>query len=58
VVGLRITVAGRPGPWFELQQSRGLAEGVAGRVYIHHRHLAQLLAGLGEAGVPLVAGLT
>ena len=53
VVGLRIQVGGRPGPWFELQQSRGTAEGVGGRVFIHHRQLAQLLAGIGEAGVPL-----
>lgn len=53
VVGLRIQVAGRPGPWFELQQSRGESEGIGGRVYLHHRQLAQLLAGVGEAGVPI-----
>lgn len=61
VVGLRqflpgrdgLPLTARPGPWFELQQSRGPAEGLGGRVFIHHRHLAQLLAGVGEAGVPL-----
>lgn len=53
VVGLKLSVGGRPGPWFELQQSRGASEGVAGRVYMHHSHLARLLGGIGEAGVPL-----
>lgn len=57
VVGLRQLVGGIPGPWFELQQSRGPAEGVAGRVYLHHRDLARLLAGVGEAAVPLPAGV-
>lgn len=56
-VGLRLVLAGRPGPWFELQQSRGPAEGHNGRVFIHHRHLAQLLAGIGEAAVPFTAGV-
>ncbi len=51
VVGLRMAHAGRPGPWFELQQSRGPSEGRNGRIFLHHRHLAQLLAGIGEAGV-------
>lgn len=53
VVGLRLSVAGRPGPWFVLQQSRGVAEGNGGLVYLHHTHLAGLLAGRGEAAVPL-----
>lgn len=54
VVGIkRRAVDGRPGPWFVLQQSRGAGEGLAGRVYLHHAHLAGLLAGVGEAAVPL-----
>jgi hypothetical protein len=52
-VGLQRTVAGRPGPYFVLQQSRGAAEGVGGLVYLHHRHLSGLLAGHGEAAIPL-----
>jgi hypothetical protein len=54
-VGLRLALGGRPGPWFVLQQSRGTAEGDGGLVYLHHAHLARLLAGVGEAGVPLPA---
>lgn len=58
VVGLkRGPLGGRPGPWFELQQSRGRTEGVGGRVYLHHTQLARLLGGIGEAGVPLPAEL-
>jgi hypothetical protein len=54
VVGLRLgMLGGSAGPWFELQQSRGPAEGNAGRVYMHHTALGRLLAGVGEAGVPL-----
>lgn len=52
-VNLRMALAGRPGPWFQLQQSWGPSEGVDGMVYIHHRDLAALLAGQGEAAVPL-----
>jgi hypothetical protein len=52
-VGLRTAVAGRPGPYFVLQQSRGVTEGQGGLVYLHHSHLSRLLAGRGEAGVPL-----
>lgn len=50
---LRLSLAGRPGPWFQLQQSWGVDEGVGGMVYLHHRDLALLLAGQGEAAVPL-----
>lgn len=54
VVGLRRAVpGGLPGPHFILQQSRGPAEGLGGLVLIHHTHLGQLLAGVGEAAVPL-----
>jgi hypothetical protein len=57
VVGLRLQVAGRPGPFFELQQSRGTSEGSGGRVFLHHSQLRTLLAGRGEAAVPLPAEL-
>lgn len=58
VVGLRLgLLGGSAGPWFELQQSRGRSEGMSGRVYVHHSHLARLLAGRGEAAVPLPAEL-
>lgn len=53
VVGLLQAVAGRRGPWFVLQQSRGLSEGVGGLIYVHHAHLQRLLAHAGEAAVPL-----
>lgn len=55
VIGLRLQLPGGhgAGPWFVLQQSRGPAEGVGGLVHVHHADLAQLLAGVGEAAVPL-----
>lgn len=46
-------LAHAPGPYFAIQQSRGPAEGVDGVVYLHHTHLARMLAGQGEAGIPL-----
>ncbi len=57
VVGFRMSpLADRPGPWFVLQQSRGVDEGAGGLVYLHHAHLGQLLAGRGEAAVPIRGG--
>lgn len=53
LVGLRMAVAGRPGPFFVAQQSRGPAEGDGGRIYLHHKALAGLLAGVGEAAIPI-----
>jgi hypothetical protein len=53
LVGLRMAVAGRPGPFFVAQQSRGPAEGDGGRIYLHHKTLAGLLAGVGEAAIPI-----
>jgi hypothetical protein len=47
------TVAGRPGPWFGGLQSYGEAVGDHGVVWFHHADLAALLAGVGEAAVPL-----
>jgi hypothetical protein len=54
VVGLIVSRPG--GPWFELQQSRGPALGDGGRVLIHHRYLTKLLAGRGEAAIPIPPG--
>jgi hypothetical protein len=53
VLGLVPSRGGRPGPFFVLQQSRGYAHGDAGLVYLHHRDLAALLRGVGEAAVPV-----
>jgi len=50
-------LASRPGgPWFVAQQSRGEQLGDRGRVLIHHKHLAGLLAGVGEAAIPVPPG--
>jgi len=56
LVEFRMTVAGRPGPWFGAQQSRGPLEGRGGIVYLHHKDLARLLAGVGEAAIPVPPG--
>jgi hypothetical protein len=58
VIGLRLQLRLHrtdvlPGPFFVLQQSRGEEEGDAGLVYLHHADLARMLAGVGEAAVPL-----
>jgi hypothetical protein len=56
LVGL---VTSKPGgPWFVAQQSRGPKVGDHGRVLIHHKDLARLLAGVGEAAVPVPPGAT
>jgi len=52
----RTEVAGRPGPWFGWQNSQSADYGDDGVGWVHHRDLARLLAGVGEAAVPLVAG--
>jgi len=50
-------LASRPGgPWFVAQQSRGPSVGDGGRVLIHHRDLSRLLAGVGEAAIPVPPG--
>lgn len=56
VVGIVLQRAGQPGPFFVLQQSRGEAEGDRGLVYLHHKHLSALLAGVGEAAIPIPPG--
>jgi hypothetical protein len=54
LVGL---VTSRPGgPWFVAQQSRGPTVGDHGLVLIHHKDLSRLLAGVGEAAVPVPPG--
>lgn len=53
VLGMRRERAGRPGPWFVLQNSYGPGWGDSGLGYLHHRDLARLLAGQGEAAVPV-----
>jgi hypothetical protein len=56
VVGIRMRgPQGQPGPFFVWQNSWGTGYGDGGLGYIHHRDLAQLLHGTGEAAVP-VAG--
>jgi hypothetical protein len=43
---------GQPGPYFVWQNSAGESYGDAGFGYVHHRDLAELLRGVGEAAVP------
>jgi hypothetical protein len=47
------SVAGRPGPWFGALQTYGEEVGDHGVVWLHHADLARLLAGVGEAAIPL-----
>ena len=56
VVGLVTKRGNQPGPFFVLQQSRGETEGDRGLVYLHHKHLSALLAGVGEAAIPVPPG--
>jgi len=53
VVGMRRTgPQGQPGPFFVWQNSWGPGYGDGGLGYIHHRDLAALLHGSGEAAIP------
>jgi C1A family cysteine protease len=53
VVGLLLRgPQGQVGPYFVLQNSWGEGWGDHGLGYIHHRDLAQLLRGGGEAAFP------
>jgi hypothetical protein len=54
-IGILREHAGRPGPWFVLQQSYGPAVGVGGLLYLHVDHLRLLLRGVGEACIPIVS---
>jgi hypothetical protein len=56
IVGIVMSRGGQVGPFFVLQQSRGADEGDRGLVYLHHRDLTRLLAGRGEAAVPIPPG--
>jgi hypothetical protein len=52
VVGIRMKgPQGQPGPYFVWQNSWGRAYGDGGLGYIHHRDLAGLLRGVGEAAI-------
>jgi hypothetical protein len=55
-IGIVREHAGRPGPWFVLQQSYGQSAGVGGLLYISADNLRLLLRGVGEACVPIIAG--
>jgi hypothetical protein len=54
-IGILREHAGRPGPWFILQQSYGPNVGVGGLLYLHVDHLRLLLRGVGEACIPIVS---
>ena len=56
LVGIRASKPG--GPWFVAQQSRGTTVGDNGLVLIHHKDLSKLLAGIGEAAIPVPNGAT
>lgn len=51
--GIRMAINGKAGPWFGALQSWGEGVGDHGRVWFHHKDLAQLLHGTGEAAIPL-----
>lgn len=54
VVGIRLKgPQGQPGPFFVWQNSWGPSYGDGGLGYIHHRDLAALLHGTGEAAIPM-----
>lgn len=56
VLGLRRTgPQGQPGPYFVWLNSWGTGYGDGGLGYVHHRDLAALLHGTGEAAVPIPA---
>ena len=51
LVGL-LAARGQAGPFFVWQNSWGSGYGDGGLGFIHHRDLARLLAGSGEAAIP------
>lgn len=55
---IRMTVAGRAGPWFGGLQTWGEEVGDRGVVWFHHRDMGQLLRSRGEAAIPLAEGQT
>jgi hypothetical protein len=53
VVGIRLRgPQGQLGPYFVWQNSWGTGYGDGGLGYVHHRDLARLLHGTGEAAIP------
>jgi len=50
---LRMKVAGRAGPFFGALQTWGPDVGDHGVIWVHHRDLARLLHGRGEAAIPI-----
>jgi hypothetical protein len=53
IVGLKLKgPQGQPGPFFVWQNSWGTGYGDGGLGYVHHRDLAALLHGAGEAAIP------
>lgn len=49
---LRMSLAGRAGPWFGALQTWGEDVGDHGIIWFHHKDLARLLHSVGEAAVP------
>jgi hypothetical protein len=52
---IKMVVGGRPGPWFGALQTWGEGVGDHGVIWFHHKDLARLLHGLGEAAIPVAA---
>jgi hypothetical protein len=52
---IRMAVAGKAGPWFGALQSWGESVGDHGVIWFHHKDLANLLHGVGEAAIPIPA---
>lgn len=53
---IRMAVAGRAGPWFGALQTWGEGVGDHGVIWFHHKDLAGLLHGVGEAAIPVSVG--
>jgi hypothetical protein len=54
---IRMTLAGRAGPWFGALQTWGEDVGDHGVIWFHHKDAARLLHSVGEAAVPHLAAL-
>jgi hypothetical protein len=49
---LRMSLAGRAGPWFGALQTWGESVGDHGVIWFHHKDMARLLHAVGEAAIP------